>query len=81
MAYYNHFSNEIYQSILFENIKIGDKFRLSMWKGKHHRKDIIMIKKSNDSYFEFRSKIVHLLAYPENMMVKSYDKIIKEGKT
>ena len=76
MSYYNHFSNKKYKSILFSSIPINGKFRNDVWKGKRRRKDIIMIKISDNSYMEQKSKKVYNIVYPEKLEVYSYDELL-----
>lgn len=75
MSYYNHFSERKYQQIFFKDVPLNGKFRQDLFCGKRRRKDIIMIKKSENSYIEQKSKVLHELAIPEKMIVSSFDKL------
>lgn len=55
MSRYNHFGTSKYKSISFNDVKIGDRFRMDKFNGKRRRADIIMIKISETSYKEVKS--------------------------
>jgi hypothetical protein len=73
LARYNHFSPQVYQSVWFYEIKIGEKFRSDKFKDGKRRKDIIMVKTGNLSYKELRSDKEYNLISSE-FIVSSYDK-------
>jgi len=76
MAYWNHFSESKYEAILFNSLKIGEKFRNNFWKGKRRRRDIICIKTGELSSIEEKSKKEHTMMFlPDNYYVQSFDKL------
>jgi hypothetical protein len=83
MAYWNHFSERKYQQIYFKSLNVGDKFRVDRFKQKRRRKDIIMIKKSDTEYYEFKSGKYYKYFSKEaadTAKVYSYDKLNKDKK-
>jgi len=56
MSRYNHFSEQIYSSINFGQLMVGDMFRMDKFNGNRRRKDVIMVKTSRFSYEELKSK-------------------------
>lgn len=57
MSRYNHFAKPKYTGgILFSSLQVGEKFRMDKFSKKRRRQGIIMIKTSELTYQEFKSK-------------------------
>ena len=55
MARYNHFKELPYHTVMFKDIKIGDKFRLGKYKKDRHS-FVIAVKTGDKTYVEQQSK-------------------------
>ena len=71
MAYWNHFSEDTRTKVMFKDLNIGDKFRVTKWRG-NRRSVVIAIKTGEKKYIEERSKKETSLLSVDNYDVYAY---------
>lgn len=73
MSRYNHFSECKYGKILFRDLAVGDKFRMTRFIGKKRRNDLVMVKTSVNTCEEFKSKTNVTICDASRLTVSSYN--------
>ncbi len=77
MSRYNHFADKKYKTILFSDVRIGDKFRIDKRSKKTRtlRSNVVCIKTGELSYMEFRTKVEKVLFHTLNYEVSHYSEL------